>query len=300
MFDSIIKDIKYELNRGNMVTKIILINISIFIVFLLTKVILTSLSAGDDSLYNQLLSWIVLTDLQNLLLHPWSLLTYSLIHQSLWQILFNMLLLYWFGQIAGDLIGDRRILPIYTFGAIIGGLLAVTGSSILPGLHPGVFMIMGATAPVMAIIVAAASLAPEYSMRLILIGNVPIKFIALVLVLLQIIGITSKVVAGGALAGLGGALTGYLFILFLRNGVDLSTIFVRYKQVKPFIKRRPNKKSKLVSIFDSVKKYELKNKKLHSYPVEEQLDIILDKIKKQGKGSLTPEELDFLDQMSKK
>ena len=90
-----------------------------------------------------------------------SIITYSLIHPSIWQILFNMLLLYWFKQIAGDLIGDRRILPIYTYGAILGGFLAVIISSLIPGFQPGHFMIMGATAPVMAIIAATATLAPS-------------------------------------------------------------------------------------------------------------------------------------------
>jgi membrane associated rhomboid family serine protease len=167
-----------------------------------------------------------------------------------------MLLLYWFGQIAGDLIGDRRILPIYTYGAILGGFLAVIISSLIPGFQPGHFMIMGATAPVMAIIVAAATLAPEYSMRLVLIGNVRIKFIAMVLILFQILGIASKVVAGGALAGLGGAATGFLFIHIITKRYRLSAIFHRYNRSKPLIKRKPNKKSKIVSIFDSVKKYE--------------------------------------------
>lgn len=299
MFDSIIKDIKYELNRGNMVTKIILINICVFLVLLFSKVIIVALSGADESVYNHLISWVTLSDIKHLAYQPWSIITYSLIHPSIWQILFNMLLLYWFGQIAGDLIGDRRILPIYTYGAILGGFLAVIISSLIPGFQPGHFMIMGATAPVMAIIVAAATLAPEYSMRLVLIGNVRIKFIAMVLILFQILGIASKVVAGGALAGLGGAATGFLFIILLRRGIDLSAIFHRYNRSKPLIKRKPNKKSKIVSIFDSVKKYESSSNRQQKIPKEQQLDSILEKIKKNGKNSLNQDEIDFLDNISK-
>lgn len=282
-----------------MVTKIILINICVFLVLLFSKVIIVALSGADESVYNHLISWVTLSDIKHLAYQPWPIITYSLIHPSIWQILFNMLLLYWFGQIAGDLIGDRRILPIYTYGAILGGFLAVIISSLIPGFQPGHFMIMGATAPVMAIIVAAATLAPEYSMRLVLIGNVRIKFIAMVLILFQILGIASKVVAGGALAGLGGAATGFLFIVLLRRGIDLSAIFHRYNRSKPLIKRKPNKKSKIVSIFDSVKKYESSSNRQQKISKEQQLDSILEKIKKNGKNSLNQDEIDFLDNISK-
>ncbi len=300
MFDSIIKDIRYELARGNTITKLILVNIGVFIVFLLTRVISMAVTGGDESLYGQILSWFALSgDFHKLVMHPWTIITYSLVHQSIWQILFNMLLLYWFGQIAGDLVGDRRIFPIYLYGAIVGGLIAVISGSLLPTFHGSNFLILGAMAPVMAIIVAAATLAPDYSMRLILIGPVKIKFIVLVIVLFLFAGISTNFAAGSSYAGLGGALTGYLFIMALRSGYDPSLLFRKPGRISTRIKRQSNKKSKIISIFDTVKKHETELRDNHPDHAAQRLDIILEKIKKSGRSSLSQDELDFLDKISK-
>lgn len=300
MFDSIIRDIRYELTRGNMVTKLILVSCGVFVVFLLAKVVTTSIAGGDPAVFNQMLSWFVLPgQFSKLLTQPWSLLTFSFIHLSIWQILFNMLLLYWFGQIAGDLIGDRRIFPIYVYGALFGGLFAVLVSTFLPGIRSGEHMIMGASAPVMAIIVAAATLAPDYLMRLILIGPVRIKFIVWVLLLIQVIGVTAGPHPGSSYAGIGGAITGFLFVVILRNGYDPSSVFRKRNREKIVKKRQANQKSKIISIFDTIKKHELEVRDRRPDYAEQRLDEILDKIKREGRSSLTRDELDFLEKMSK-
>ncbi len=300
MFDSIIRDIRYELTRGNTITKLILVNIGVFIVFLLTKVISMAITGGDESLYGQILSWFALSgDFRKLIIHPWTIITYSLVHLSIWQILFNMLLLYWIGQIAGDLVGDRRIFPIYLYGAIVGGLLAVSAGSLLPTFNGKDFLILGAMAPVMAIIVAAATLAPDYSMRLILIGPVRIKFIVLIIIVFLVAGLSTKFAAGSSYAGLGGALTGYLFIIALRNGYDPTGLFRKPSRVSIGIKRQSDKKSKIISIFDTIKKHETELRENHPDHTAKRLDLILEKIKKNGRSSLSQDELDFLDKMSK-
>jgi membrane associated rhomboid family serine protease len=300
MFDSVIKDIRYELTRGNTLTKIILINCAVFIALLLAKIIITTVNGGDSNIYYLFTNWITLpTSFGQLMYQPWSLFTYSFVHEGLIHILFNMLLLYWFGAIAGDLIGDRRIFPIYFYGAFFGGLFAVLCLYIFPIGSISGFMVPGSSASVMAILFAAATLAPDYMMRLILIGSVRIKYIVLVLLFINVISISASTNIGNSLTHIGGALTGFLFIVILRTGRDPSWIFHRKNRNTVIKKRRKNEKSKIISIFDTVKKHELKaqfNKDIRS---EYKLDLILEKIKKTGKESLTEEELNFLEKISK-
>ena len=69
------------------------------------------------------------SDLAVLLRHPWTLLTYAFTHEGFFHILFNMLNLYWFGQLLREYLGDRRLVSIYVLGALAGAavfLLATT------------------------------------------------------------------------------------------------------------------------------------------------------------------------------
>ena len=100
-------------------------------------------------------------------------------------------------------------------------------------------------------------------------------------------------------AGLGGALTGYLFIIALRNGYDPTGLFRKPSRVSIGIKRQSDKKSKIISIFDTIKKHETELRENHPDHTAKRLDLILEKIKKNGRSSLSQDELDFLDKMSK-
>ena len=300
MFDSVFKDIRYELTRGNTVTKLILINIGVFIVFLLAKVIMTSANGGTSEIFDKAIQWFsVPASFENLISQPWSLITYAFIHISPWQILYNMLLLYWFGAIAGDLIGDKRIFPIYLYGAIIGGLFAMLCVNFIPIQTESHKIILGASASVMAILFAAATLAPDYLMRLIIIGTVRIKFIVLALLLIDILSISFNANVGNSYARIGGALAGFLFIYVLRKGYDPSKLFHKRNKEKRDNKRRKNQKSKIISIFDTIKKNEMDAQSNSSVVTEHRLDLILEKIKKSGRQSLTADELEFLEKISR-
>ncbi len=300
MFDSVFKDIRYELTKGNTVTKLILINCCVFLIVILTRIVITSIYGGESGVFDRVIHWLsVPSSFSRILYQPWSFITYAFIHLSLWQILYNMLLLYWFGAIAGDLIGDKRIFPIYLYGAIIGGLFAVLCLNIFPLGGQSYPYIFGASASVMAILFAAATLAPDYMMRLILIGSVRIKYIVLALMAIDIISILMHAHAGNSYARIGGAITGFLFIIILRTGMDPSRLF-RVRNTNNRVKtRRKNEKSKIISIFDTIKKHEIEAQKFKEGRLEHRLDQILEKIKRSGRQSLTDEELEFLEKISK-
>ena len=150
--------------------------------------------------------------------------------------------------------------------------------------------IIGSSAAVMAIVVAAATLVPNYTIRLLLFGEVKLKYLALAYVLLDIIGSTSAN-AGGSFAHLGGAIFGFLYIKMLQNGQDWSIIFKKKPKLKVVkndqrsnrnedTSRRPVRKSE--SFFD-----------------QREVDAILDKISKTGYDKLSKEEKETLFKASK-
>lgn len=318
MLQSIWNDVKREFNQGNMVTRIIIINIVIFIAINIFKLILFFGNGGQlPELYDQVVhAFCMSSDWQFFLTHPWGLITSMFLHEGFWHILWNMLFLYWFGRIVGDFIGNQRILPIYLLGGIAGGILYFISANAFPGMLIGKYA-LGASAGVMAIVVAAGAISPDYIMRLLFIGDVKLKYIVAVLVFLDLIVIPNGGNTGGHIAHLGGAFFGWFFVFQLRNGNDLS-LFVnniidtisnffsallsgqRQRRKPKVVYRNPNKKaaSKTSRSRSREKGHAVsdQNKAAH----QERLDAILDKIKQSGYESLSAEEKEFLFNASKK
>ena len=93
-----------------MISKIILVNIALFIILKLVFVF----TQGGQGIYPLIKNGLSLpSDPSQLIRQPWSLFTHMILHEGFWHIIMNMLMLYWFGQIVGDLLGDQRVLPIY-------------------------------------------------------------------------------------------------------------------------------------------------------------------------------------------
>ncbi len=293
MFRSIAQDIKSSFNYGNMVIKLIIINVSFFMVTAL-------LGAFFPSFYqSSILPYLALPgDLSLLMYRPWTLITHMFVHTGFWHLAWNMLTFYWFGNIAGDLLGDRRILPVYFMGGLVGAIFYIISFYLLSGI--GSFA-LGASAAVLAIVFLAVATAPDYVVHLILLGPVRIKFIGLVILFFDIIGVNATVNSGGHIAHLGGTLFGFLFVYLLRSGTDLSKYFndipgiFRSKNSKikaPGRKLKIAHKSELLSSKSSSVKTNPKN-------LSSRVDEILDKIKLHGYDCLSEEEKEILYQASK-
>ncbi|RZK13867.1 MAG: rhomboid family intramembrane serine protease, partial [Hymenobacter sp.] len=163
------------------------------------------------------------SDGYSLLRHPWTLLSYAFVHEGFLHILFNMLNLYWFGQLIREYLGDRRLVSLYILGALVGAAFFLLAYNFIPALQPFVGQpVIGASAAVTAIIVAAATLLPDYTFMLFIIGAVKIKWIAVAVVLISIAGINGGN-PGGEITHLGGALLGFIFIKQLKAGRDMGT-----------------------------------------------------------------------------
>lgn len=293
MFQSIGQDIRNAFDFGNMVIKLIIINVAVFVVTALTE-------AFFPFFYNtHILPYIAIPgDIHMLIYRPWTILTHMFVHSGVWHLAWNMITLYWFGNIAGDLLGDRRILPVYIMGGITGAVFYILSYTLLPGIGS---MALGASAATLAIVFMAIYTAPDYIVHLILLGPVRIKYIGLAIFFIDLLGTRSSDNTGGHFAHIGGILFGILFVQLLRSGTDLSAIFKREKKLLP--KRSDNfnrTKSKLKvahkasSVATTKERTSARNSDL-----SQRVDEILDKIKQNGYNSLTDEEKDILYQASK-
>ncbi|MBS1504456.1 MAG: rhomboid family intramembrane serine protease [Bacteroidetes bacterium] len=217
----------------------------------------------------------------------WTPLTYMFMHAGVFHILFNMLWLYWIGQIFEEYLGNKRTIGLYILGGLTGAFFFVFFYNVLPlfandPVLVAASTVVGASAAVMAIIVATATLLPNYTIFLMFLGPVKLKWIVLFIVVIDFIGI-SGFNAGGELSHLGGALFGFIYIKQLQRGNDWVGFFTNIF----------NKKSKL--------KVAAKNNSKNSAnkPRQEEIDRILDKISQTGYESLSKQEKEILFRASK-
>jgi membrane associated rhomboid family serine protease len=297
MFRSILDDVREMLQRGNMLTRLIVVNILLFVVI---GVLIRYLLPG---VYNGMIDYLALSsDIWWNIKHPWVFITHMFLHDGIYHIFWNMLLYYWFGSIIGDLIGDNKILSLYIYGGLTGVVLYLLSYYfILPPDMIGA-RALGASAAVMATVVAAGVLAPDYKVRLILIGTVSIKYIVIALLIMDMIGTTTNNNTGGHFAHLGGALFGWYFIYSLKNGNDLSIPFNRFLEkirllFDPEKRKRTNMK---VSHKGGQQAVAPSKKPKRDQETQEKVDKILDKINEKGYDQLTKEEKEFLFWASKR
>lgn len=307
MLKSIAEDVKREFAFGNKITQLIIVNAAVFVAIQLIRLVYVLIAGFQPSSdFMTLVQYLSLSsDLVFDFTHPWVFISHMFLHVGFWHFLFNMLYLYWFGRIVGDFLGDRRVVPLYLLSGFFGALTYLITAPLLPGV--GGFA-LGASAAVMGIVLAAGAIAPDYIFRLLFIGEVKLKYIVLVLVLLDLIGIASLSNTGGHFAHLGGAAFGWFYVAMLKRGTDLADPVNKFLDAlsgifSPADRRSASNTSKR-TIYVRSKKSDTKSsrtlKKDKPKDFQVRLDEILDKIKSSGYDSLTEEEKEFLFQASKR
>lgn len=314
MFTSIADDVKREIKSGNPVSHIIFINIGIFLFVVLARLVLTIGFGPENIVYSDFLGWITLRpSWQYWLLRPTTWLTYMFTHEALWHIFWNMIFLYWFGQIFRDFAGPKRVWAVYIYGGLIGGVLYIITAHLL---HFENTYCLGASAGIMSMVLAAATIAPDYTVHLLFLGAVRLKYIAAFLLVLDLVSISVFANTGGHFAHLGGAFMGWFFVKQLYLGRDLAVPFNRlidgiggaYNRFlgKPRMRVHTNNSrrhgggeghSKKKSDTDTFVKGSQYSD--NTGMQQEKVDVILEKIKKSGYSSLTDEEKEYLFKVSK-
>lgn len=254
------------------------INILIFVIVALLNVGVTLAGYRDwvESLIQDYFAFP--STLNSFPIHIYTVLTYQFFHSGIFHILFNMLWLYWFGQIFLDFLKPRQFHFVYLGGGIFGALTFLLLFNVAPIFAGQNATLVGASASVMAILAATATLVPDYSIRLLLIGELKLKYLVLAYLVFGVIGLIGNN-AGGSIAHLGGALFGFIFIKLLQNGNDWSTIFNRKPKLKVVKNKSPKRSEFTVN--------------------QKEIDKILDKISKSGYDQLSKEEKETLFKASK-
>lgn len=260
---------------------LIAINVAVFLVINITSE-LEHLFSQSDLIKTYTFDYLALPSyLPKLLIRFWTPITYQFMHAGILHILFNMLWLYWMGQIFEEFLGTKRTVSLYLLGGLFGAAFFVAGYNVFPFFTSGNAAlsgtVVGASASVMAIIVGAATIVPNYTISLMFIGPVKLKWLVLFYVAIDFLGVTGPN-AGGQIAHLGGALFGFIYVKQLQKGNDWIT------SIAGLFKKR----SKLKVVANN------KDKNTATKPRQEDVDRILDKISKSGYDNLTKQEKEIL------
>ena len=295
---SFITDLKNDFRRGTISQQFIYINIGIFVV--------TSLVVILGMLFNVRthfwMNWLELpSSLLRFAQQPWSIVTYMFLHGGILHLLFNMLWLYSFGQLFLLFYSARHFRGLYLFGGLCGGLLYMFAYNVFPYFQPhsaGSYL-LGASASVLAIVIATAVREPEYRVNLVLFGQIRLKYLALIVIVADLLFITSNN-AGGHIAHLGGALAGWWFATGLRKGTDVTkwiNALIDWLMGGWKITRTPKKPKMKVHYGGRSSDYDYNARKKEQ---DAEIDRILDKLKKSGYQNLTTEEKQRLFDASKR
>jgi membrane associated rhomboid family serine protease len=288
---------------GNGLTMLIAVQLVAFVILAFIKVVyyFTYGKEGLGVYHEQILNWVALpAHLPTLLTRPWTIITHFFVHDSVWHILANMLWLWAFGYILQDLTGNRKVIPIFLYGAFAGAVAYLLAFNLIPtlGEHIEKSRAVGASAGVMAIAIAATALAPRYKIFPFIMGGIPLWVLTAIFVIIDLATIPYNN-AGGHIAHLGGAAMGLVFTSMLRRGIDWSDWMNNFFDwmTNLFNPDRPKKGKSIKSqLFYKTK---VPPYKKSTNVTQQRIDEILDKINQKGYQSLTPDEKEILRRASK-
>jgi membrane associated rhomboid family serine protease len=283
---SFIDNLKNRYSKGNIVDKLIYINIAVFVLTLLITV-LQGLYKGE---INWIVEWFSLDDAyRSLLKKPWSIITYGFLHADFLHILMNVIVLHFIGNLFVAFFTEKQLLSFYILGTIFGGLLFIFSQNYFPLFEGKSSVLVGASAGISAIFIGIATYMPNYELKLRFIGFVKLWYLAAFWLALDVIALVGDN-AGGHFAHLGGSLFGFLYVTRANNKeIDL------FNGISSLFK---TKKKPLKTVYKSAKR--TTNSEKNTDLTQQQIDAILDKISKSGYDTLTKTEKEFLFRQGKK
>ncbi len=289
------EDIKRTFREGSVLTRLIYINIGVFLVLKIIGVFFYL--AGHPFSLSQ---WLAVPSVTSeLMQRPWTLVTYMFLHAGFLHLLFNVLGLYWFGQLFLYHFEGNKLLSVYLLGGLAGALLYVLAYNLFPAFDSIYGLLLGASASVFAILVAVAVYDPNREIHLFFIGRFPLKYVAAFYVLLSVIGISTSN-PGGNIAHLGGAFWGWFYIHQLRRGKDRGAGLAEFvSRLGDWLSNLFKKKSNMKVTYKKPPRDDYDyNRQQHQK--QDEINHILDKIAKSGYDSLTKSEKELLFKQGKK
>lgn len=295
--NSLVDRIKKFFQSRTILSKLVLVNIIVFILANISNLYLILFKIPHtESLFTD---WFgVPSNLEILIRKPWSVFTYMFLQENFFHLLFNMIMLYFGGILFLQFLDSKKMLSTYIIGGLFGAVAYIFAFNFFP-LFSEVStysVALGASASVIAVLVAIAFYIPEYEVILFLIGKVKMKYIAIFLVVMDLLSI-DKGNPGGHIAHLGGALWGFSYILFVKKRINRASIF---NSIGSFFKNLTKGKQKLRVEYKNERPLNDDAYNKNRVDNQKKIDAILDKISKNGYHNLTKEEKDFLFSTSNK
>jgi membrane associated rhomboid family serine protease len=290
------KNAFHRYNNGHV--QLIIINVVLFL-FMVVINVLSTISGFEYAAHAIINQFVIPPAFADFITRPWTLITYAFAHDlsGVFHILFNMLVFYWFGRLFIEYLGSDKLIATYVLGALAGGIVYLMVFNLVPYYveRSGFPGMVGASAAVYAVVVAIATLIPDYTFFLMFLGPVRIKYIAAFYIVISFLG-TIGDNAGGNIAHLGGALIGFIYTKQLQAGVNWGNwITITLQWFKDLFKSKPK-----VKVTYRSESKEQKKPTGKSNISQAELDAILDKISAGGYESLTKDEKEKLFNASKK
>lgn len=283
---NILDDIKLQYKLGGVAHRLIYWNVACFLISYVLPGVLRLFNVDLNLLQYVSLS----SDPTDFLWKPWSIISYSFFHFDFFHILFNLLVLNFASQLFLTFFTQKQFLGLYVLSAIFAGGVFVASYYFMNITTA----IVGASAAIMAILVAVTVYQPLMQVRLLLVGNVKLWHITAVILILDLMQFRTENM-GGHISHLAGAFFGFVYIKALQNGTDMSIVITRIIDFFANIFRKsPSTPFKKVHRNYSKPVEKRASRIVTKDKVQQQIDEILDKISQSGYDSLTKEEKDFL------
>lgn len=288
--------------EGNSLTTLLIINIVAFVILNFVKIVYLLTGDTEAAFIQEVLNWFTLPANPAILAtRPWTLLTYMFTHYSIWLLISNLLWLWCFGYILQDLTGNKKLIPIYLYGGLAGGIFFMLTISAFPGLRANIANVapmMGAGPATIALAISTAVISPKYKIFPLINGGIPLWILSAIFVVIHFTtsGISHP---GFAAADVAGGLMGFVFVWQMQKGNDWSDWMINLVNwVNDLF--NPEKKHR-----KSVEKQRLYYKSTQQpfqktpHVTQQRIDDLLDKINQKGYNFLSDEEKDFLKKASK-
>lgn len=292
--------LKYYLSFSSILNKLIMINVIIYLLFVVIKLFVGITGfLFQEPYFTSFVSKKIIyylscpASFEALLIRPWTIITSIFFHEKFWHILFNMIMLSVVGGIFRQYLKEKHLLITYIIGGIVGNLAYILSYNFFPVFDIAVSqsIAMGASGGIMAILAAITVYRPNHKLNLLFIGPVKLIWITIFFFIIDFISIPNGN-AGGHIAHIGGALYGALSVLF----------YVKFGLKFPNFKKNEKKKVKYATATNySYHEKPLSDEEYNARKVQNQkrIDIILDKISQNGYESLSKEEKEFLFQQKR-
>jgi len=291
--------VRHFFSRRSVFPRLILINIVIFVVGYLIHLGMWLFKIETANGLSLPAIWLAVpSSLVNLAIKPWTVFTYMFFHEGFFHLLFNMMVFYFGGSIFLRYLNERQLLWTYILGGLAGAAFYIAAFNFFPvflAANPSAIA-LGASASVLSVMIAIASFVPQYTVQLMFIGPIRLKYLAIFFILMDIFSIQGEN-PGGHIAHLGGAAWGIIYGFSLRKGTDLVAItafFSKRKRMK--VTRNAGNGSKFASSRPLTDDDYNKQKNQE----QQQIDKILDKISRSGYESLSDKEKAILFKNSRK